>query len=157
RGSPPHATYRFRHALIQETAYASLLRSRQKELHGRVAEVLEEQLPALAEKHPELVAHHHTGAGNAERAVSAWQRAGEQALERGAANEVVAHARRGLGVLQALPDGVARDEREFLLQLTLGKALLMGRGYGAPEVERVFERAHVLSRQVADGLQVFPL
>jgi class 3 adenylate cyclase len=157
RGTPPDATYRFKHALVQETAYAALLRTRRKGLHARVADVLEEQFPALAEARPELVAHHHTEAGEAEPAVAAWQRAGVQALKRGAAGEVVTHVRRGLEVLQALPEGVARDEREFDLQLMLSKAMLMARGYGAPEVERAFERAHVLSRGVAGGPNVFPL
>jgi tetratricopeptide (TPR) repeat protein len=120
--------------------------------------VLDEQFLALAEARPELLAHHHTEAGNVEPAVAAWQRAGEQALRRGAAGEVATHARRGLEVLQALPEGAARDEREFHLQRTLGQALLMTRGFGAAEVETVFERTRVLSRQqVVTGTQVLPL
>jgi class 3 adenylate cyclase/tetratricopeptide (TPR) repeat protein len=157
RGIPPDATYRFKHALVQETAYAALLRARRRELHARVAEVLEEQFSAVAETRPELVAHHRTEAGEVEPAVAAWQRAAEQALKRGATAEVFTHVRRGLEILQSLPEGVARAEREFDLQRTLAQALLMTRGYASPEVEWVLERACVLARQVAGGPHVFPL
>ena len=97
RGLPPEATYHFKHALVQDAAYGSLLKSRRRALHTRVARVLSE----TAESQPEVLAHHYSEAGDAERAVPAWQRAGERALERGALGEAVGHLRRGFAVLDA--------------------------------------------------------
>src|SRR5205823_1474644 len=103
RGLPPEATYLFRHALVQDAAYAALLRSQRRDLHRAIARALAERFPAIAAEQPEVLAHHYTEAGEAEPAVAAWQRAGERAFGRGALSEAVSHLRRGLAVLATLP------------------------------------------------------
>src|SRR5262249_51736832 len=107
-GVPPQATYTFKHALIQEAAYQSLLRRTRQQYHHRTAQVLAERLPDIAETQPELLAHHSTEAGLAEQAVGYWQQAGERSMERAAPVEAAAHLTQGLAVLQTLPDTPAR-------------------------------------------------
>src|SRR5947199_1013728 len=128
RGLPPEATYLFRHALVQDAAYAALLRSQRRDLHRAIARALSERFPAIAAEQPEVLAHHYTEAGEAEPAVAAWQQAGERAFGRGALREAVSHFRRGLAVLATLPESPAREGREFRLQLPLRQAVLMTQG-----------------------------
>ena len=104
RGVPPQATYTFKHALIQDTAYASLLKSTRQQYHQRIAQVLEAQFPETAEAQPELLAHHYTEAGLTEQAVRYWHKAGQSATERSAHVEAIAHLRQGLALLQTLPE-----------------------------------------------------
>src|SRR2546425_3743027 len=104
RGVPPQATYTFKHALIQDTAYQSLLKSTRQQYHQRIAHVLEAQFPETAETQPELIAHHCTEAGLIEQAVGYWQKAGQSAVHRSAHREAIAHLRQGLEVLQDLPE-----------------------------------------------------
>src|SRR6266704_6735343 len=103
QGLPPHATYLFKHALIQEAAYQSLLRSTRQQHHQRIAQVLEERFPELCETQPELLAHHYTEAGGLAQAIPYWQRAGQRAIERSANVEAISHLTRGLDVLKTLP------------------------------------------------------
>ena len=110
RGMPPQATYMFKHALIQDTAYQSLLRSTRQQYHQRIAQVLAEQFPETAETQPELLAHHYTEAGLIAQAISYWQQAGQRALERSAYVEAVSHLTKGLEVLKAEP---AKFEAEY--------------------------------------------
>ena len=119
RGTPPHATYAFKHALVQDTAYESLLRSKRQHLHARIANVLEERFPGTAEMEPELLAHHYTGAGLAADALGYWQRAGERAAERAAHAEAIGHLTKGLEVVKTLPDSDDRIDRELALQIAL--------------------------------------
>src|SRR5262249_3959758 len=98
RGLPPHATYRFKHALIQEAAYQCLLRSTRQQYHQRIAQALEAQFPEIVETQPELVAHHYTEAGRSEPALTYWQYAGQRALQRSANLEAVQHLTKGLEV-----------------------------------------------------------
>jgi class 3 adenylate cyclase/tetratricopeptide (TPR) repeat protein len=154
RGLPPEATYVFKHALVRDTAYASLLKSCRRELHGAIARVLAERFHDTAETQPELLAVHYTEAGEAEPAVAAWQRAGERALGRGALGEAVSDFRRGLAVLATLPESPAREEREFQLQLPLGQALMVTKGYGLPEIVEAFARARVLSAKLGEPAEV---
>ena len=105
RGEPPEATYTFKHALVRDAAYESLLKSRRQQLHARIAEALEERFPETARREPELLAHHCTEAGLAEQAVDYWRRAGALALARSATLEAVAQLSRGLELLPGLPDG----------------------------------------------------
>ena len=119
RGVPPQATYTFKHALLQEAAYQSLLRSTRQQYHLRTAQVVAEQFPQTAETQPELLAQHYTEAGLAEEAVGYWQRAGERGNARSAFVEAIAHCTKGLAVLQTLPDTPARAQRELRLQLAL--------------------------------------
>jgi class 3 adenylate cyclase len=112
RGRPPHATYRFKHALIQDAAYASLLKSARQQMHQQVARVLETQFPETVAMQPELVAQHYTEAGLTEQSIPCWQRAGQQALQRSANSEAVQHLSKGLELLATLPEAPARPQQE---------------------------------------------
>ncbi|MCZ6874743.1 MAG: AAA family ATPase, partial [bacterium] len=157
RGLPPQATYIFKHALIQETAYQSLLKSTRQQYHHRVAQVLATQFAATAETQPELLAYHYTEAGLSEEAFGYWQQAGQRASERSAYVEAIAHLNKGLEVLKTLPDTPARAQRELDLHTILGPALTNTKGPGAPEVERVYARARELCQHVGDAPQLFPV
>ncbi len=128
RGIAPHASYLFKHALVQDAAYSTLLRGRRQELHARVAAALEEHFADLVERQPELLAHHLTAAGDTERAVDQWLKAGQHAAARLAYLEAIAHFERGLGLLHSLPESPARDGREIELQLALGLCLFTAKG-----------------------------
>ena len=123
--------YTFKHVLMQEVAYESLLASTRRELHQRIAEVLEQGLPETVATQPQLLAHHYTEAGAHEAAVAAWQRAGQQSMERSAYVEAAAQFDNGLKVLKFLPDSQERDQHELQLQMALGFALTP-KGYGHP-------------------------
>jgi predicted ATPase len=148
RGLPPQATYVFKHALIQDAAYQSLLKSTRQQHHQRIAQVLESWFPETVETQPELVAHHYTEAGFSAQAISYWQQAGTRALQRSANVEAIAHVQRGLELLSTLPDTPERTQHELDLLTTLGPALLSTRGYAAPEVLRAYTRARELCQQV---------
>jgi class 3 adenylate cyclase len=150
RGVPPEATYLFKHALVQDAAYQSLLRARRRELHRRVGEVLTAEFRPLADERPELLAQHWSEAGESLRAVEAWQRAGEQTIGRGAHAEAAAHFRSGLDVLALLDESPERDRREVGLQVTLGQALMVARGYSAEETADAFRRARELGLRLGD-------
>src|SRR5262249_22968714 len=122
QGLPPQATYLFKHALIQEAAYQSLLKSTRQQFHQHIAQVLEVQFPDTAATQPELLAHHYTEAGLREQALPYWQQAGQRALQRSANLEAVSHVTRGLEVLSTLPETRARAQHELDLQLTLALA-----------------------------------
>jgi predicted ATPase len=155
RGLPPQATYVFKHALIQEAAYQSLLRSTRQQHHQRIAQVLEARFPEIVETQPELVAHHYTEAGLSTQALPYWQRAGERALRRSASVEAISHLTKGLEVLTTLPDTPERTHQELAMQTTLGAAFMVTKGYAAPEVERVYARARTLCQQMGDAPQLF--
>jgi predicted ATPase len=156
QGLPPQATYVFKHALIQDMAYQSLLRSTRQHYHQRIAQVLVERFPETAETQPELLAHHYTEAGCQERAVDYWQRAGARASQRSAYAEAVAHLTRGLEVLATLPDTPEHVQQELVLQTTLGPALIATKGHAALEVEQTYARARALCAQVGDTPQLVP-
>ena len=155
QGQPPQATYRFKHALIQDAAYQSLLRSTRQRYHQHIAQVVEARFHEVCETQPELLAHHYTEAGLREQAIPYWQQAGQRALQRSPSLEAVSHATRGLEVLAALPETRERAHQELALHPTLGPALLGTKGSAAPEVERVYVRASELGRQVGDTPQLF--
>jgi class 3 adenylate cyclase/predicted ATPase len=156
RGRPPRATYMFKHALIQDAAYASLLKSTRQQVHQEVAEILEAQFPETVATQPELVAQHYTEAGLTEQAMPYWQRAGQQALQHSANLEAVRHLTTALGLLAPLPETSARAQQELDLQIALGPALMATRGHAAPEVEQTYSRAWELCRQVGETPQLFP-
>jgi class 3 adenylate cyclase/tetratricopeptide (TPR) repeat protein len=149
-GTPPNATYQFKHALVRETAYEALLKTRRRELHRRVAETLAEKFPAVADTQPELFARHWTEAGLVEPAVAAWRKAGRRAVERFANAEAVANLSRALEVLNKLPESRERDTGELGLQMLLTTPLIATKGYTAPEVEKACYRAKDLSQRVGD-------
>jgi len=156
RGVPPQATYTFKHALIQDTAYQSLLKNTRQQYHQRIVQVLEEQFPATVAHQPELLAHHYTEAGRTEQAVEYWQRAGERSHARSAYVEVVRHLTKGLELLTTLPDTPERAQQELDMQITHGQAWMTIRGFGAPEVGRAYARARALCQQVGETPQLFP-
>ena len=148
RGMQPHTTYLFNHALVQDTAYQSLLKSRRQLLHARIADRLEAKFSAATE--PELLAYHFTEAGRIEQAIDYWLKAGQRAMQQSAHIEAERHLRTGLGLLAALPETPARQRREIALQNTLGVCLMPTRGFGNPEVAAAFTRAAAISKQVDD-------
>ncbi|WP_437603637.1 protein kinase domain-containing protein [Sorangium sp. So ce590] len=153
RGRPPRATYTFKHALVQDAAYQSLLRSTRQVYHARIAAVLAERFPGTP---PELLAHHYTEAALLGPAIAAWQRAGEASLISSAHAEAISHLRRGLELLKQLPETKERTRDEITLQTTLGVPLMITRGYAAPEVEAAYARAHALCREAGSSPQLFP-
>jgi tetratricopeptide (TPR) repeat protein len=155
RGAAPHSTYLFKHALVQDTAYGTLLRGRRQELHARVAAVLEQNFVDLIERRPELLAHHLTAAGQTERAISQWLKAGQYATARLAHLEAISHLNRGLAAMAALAEGPARDGQELELQLARGLSLFTAEGFGAAEAPLAYTRARELAERRGDGRQQF--
>jgi hypothetical protein len=145
RGTPPDAEYTFKHALVQDAAYSTLLRSRRRQLHGRIAATLEDRFPDTVAAQPALLARHCEEAGLTEKAVEYWLAAGRHALGRSAATEAAALLRRGRALVPALPEGEWRQERELDLQIALGRALIANRGWGAPGLDEVHSRARELA------------
>jgi class 3 adenylate cyclase/predicted ATPase len=150
RGRPPHARYMFKHALIQDAAYASLLRSTRQQVHQRMAQLLETRFPETGETQPELVAQHYTAAGCHEQAVIYWQRAGQHASDRSAHLEAISHLTTGIELLKSLPETPERIQQALSLHVALGAALQMAKGLAAPEVEHAYTQAHVLCQQVGE-------
>jgi TOMM system kinase/cyclase fusion protein len=155
QGLPPQATYLFKHALIQEAAYQSLLRSMRQQYHQRIAQVLEVRFPDIRETQPELLAHHYTESGLLAQAIPYWQQAGQRALRRSANVEAIEHLTRGLDILKTLPDSAEQAQRELDLQVALGPALMATKGLAAPEVEYAYTRARDLCHQVGETPQLF--
>ena len=145
RGTPPDAEYTFKHALVQDAAYSTLLRSRRQQLHARIAASLEDRFVEIVVAQPALLAHHCEEAGLTEKAVEYWLAAGRQAWGRSAAAEAVALLRRGLALVPALPDTDRRQETELDLQLLLGQALIMNQSWSAPELDEVYSRVRKLA------------
>ncbi len=157
RGLPPQVTYLFKHALIQDTAYQSLLKSRRQQLHQQIAHVLEERFPETKETQPELLAHHYTEAGLIAQAIPYWQQAGQRAIERSANIEAISHLTKGLELLKTLPDTPERTPQELMLQIALAVPLTATKGFAASEVERVYARARELCQHVGKNPQLFPV
>jgi predicted ATPase len=157
RGSPPDAEYTFKHALVRDAAYDTLLRSTRQQLHARIAAVLEKQFPEVAAATPEVLAQHSTAAGIVLQAIPLWLKAGEFALQRSALSEARGHLARGLELLPGISDERARSELELGLQATLALALSSARGYGVPEVEQAYRRARVLCDQLGNAPKLFPV
>ncbi len=150
RGEPPLSTYTFKHALVQEAAYESLLRRTRQELHGRVVDVLVQQLAGRAEAEPELVARHAEAAGRIDEAIAHCQRAGERAQARSAHGEAILQLRHAIDLLATHPETAERDRREVKLQLALGASLTAARGYAHAETEGAYERAGTLAERCGD-------
>jgi class 3 adenylate cyclase len=148
RGLPPQARYVFKHALIQDAAYHSLLKSKRQQYHQQIAQVLEERFAETTEAQPELLAHHYTEAGLIEQAIPYWQQAGQRAVARSANIEAVAHLTKGLALLKTLPGTPERIAQELTLQLAVGTPLMVIKGWAAPEVGHVYARARAVQ---ADG------
>ncbi len=156
RGMPPYATYIFKHALVQEAAYRSLLRSRRQLYHRKIGQVLTLRFPDIAERQPEVVAHHYTVAGMKEEAIRYWQRAGERAISRSANLEAIDHLTTGLELMESLAATPARTEQRLKMQITLGAPYLMTKGYAALEVEQVYAKAWQICQRLGNTPQLAP-
>lgn len=154
RGEPPHSTYAFRHALIQEAAYQSLLKRARQQLHARIGEVLETRFPERVESEPEVVARHYEQAGLAAPAIAHYQRAGQRAAERSANEEAIGHLRRALALLATLPDDRERDQRELGIQMAIATPLGAAVGFSHPDCEAVYARARALANRIGAAPQL---
>jgi class 3 adenylate cyclase/predicted ATPase len=141
QGMPPQATFLFKHALVQDAAYGTLLRGKRRDLHRCIVRVLEEQFPDTAEAQPEVLAYHCAHAGLIERAIGYYEQAAQRAIARSAMTEAVAQLNKGLELLTNLPDDAARQRQEFELLIALGKSLMVAKGYASPEVGQTYARA----------------
>jgi class 3 adenylate cyclase/predicted ATPase len=157
RGRPPRARYVFKHALIQEAAYQSMLKSTRQRVHRQVAQALEAESAETMETQPELVAQHYTTAGCHEQAVHYWQRAGQQASDRSANLEAVSHLTTGIELLTTLPETPERTQQALTLHIALGAALEITKGFAAPEVEHAYTQAHALCQQVGETSELVPV
>ena len=151
RGRPPEASYTFKHALVRDAAYESVLKSRRQELHGKIAEVLETEFPAIAEDQPELLAHHYTEAGLLLAASEKWLMAGDRSARRAANREAIAQLRRGLDLLSKVEEGPGRWRLELDLLMTLGGCLRTLKGWNDAETVKTVFRARRLSDQMDDS------
>jgi len=155
RGAPPHATYRFKHALVQEAAYRSLLKSRRQEAHARVVRVLEERFADRVVAEPEVIARHCAQAGLAAQAVRYYRLAGQRAAAASAHVEAVGHLTKALDLIRDVAQDPDRDREELAIRVALGPPLIAIRGYGDREVERTYERARTLCETIGEAPDLF--
>jgi len=156
RGAPPQASYSFKHTLVQDAAYSTLLRSARQLLHTRIAAVLEEGFQKTADTQPELLAHHFTEAGLPEKAIPYLRRAGERASERSANQEAVRHFSKALDLLGSLPPAPQRLQQELALRVAVAATLIAIKGYAAPEVETAYREARDLCNRLDRPADLFP-
>jgi class 3 adenylate cyclase/predicted ATPase len=156
QGVLPHATYLFKHALVQDAAYGTLLRSSRQQLHGQIASTLEEEFPEIVEGQPELLARHCTEAGLDEQAIKYWRTAGEKAVRRASNREAIGHFRRALALNEKQAPDVGRSLTELAILSQLGPALMSVHGWTAPEVGVAFERAEHLARELESSIDLAP-
>ena len=155
KGLPPKSSYSFKHALIRDTAYRSLLRSKRQQYHRRIAEALLKQFTQVGDARPELIAHHFTSAGMIAEAVEHWRMAGRRALDRSANVEAAAHFRKALELVAKLPESDSRAETELTLQVLHGAAVTASTGYGAPEAQKIYARAWQLCGSLGKTPQLY--
>ena len=157
RGIAPEALYQFKHALVRDAAYEALLKSRRKELHRLVAQTIEDKFPALKEAQPELFARHWTEAGENERAISEWWRAGSAAEARHAFAEALRDYEQALAVLSSMPASSVRNDREVELSQSIARVLMVTRGFAAPETSHAAERVAILAQKSGSLTQLVNL
>ena len=157
RGTPPGAIYTFKHALVQDAAYDSLLKSRRQDLHAQIARAIEQRFPNIKTTEPEVLAHHLTEAGLTEAAIPLWQTAGELASNRMALTEAISHLSQGLELVSALPWSSQRDASELGLRSRLGPASLALKGWAAPEVWTSLHPAFALARSLERHDALLPI
>ena len=157
RGTPPDATYTFKHALVQDAAYDSLLKSKRAQLHAQIAQSLETDFSDRVANEPELLAHHFTQAGLNQRAVPYWILAGQRALARVALAEAVAHLTTALSVNERLPASVERDRQELDIRMLLGTAYLSSLGWAAVQVAQTLEPARDLAIRLGEDAKLVPV
>jgi class 3 adenylate cyclase/predicted ATPase/DNA-binding response OmpR family regulator len=157
RGEPPESTYIFKHALVQDAAYATMVRSKRQQLHSRIADALTEDFPETVETQPELLAHHSAQAGFTERAIEYLGKAGRRAIERSANAEAIEHLTRALEMLESLPESPERRRSALGLEVMLGQAMIADRGYAAPETKKILLRAKTLFDDLTDPSDKFAI
>ena len=157
RGEPPDSTYTFKHALLQDAAYASLLRARRQELHRHIADALENQFAELSEAEPQLMAHHLAQAGLTEKATNYLQKAGQRANESSANAEAIGHLKLALELLKSLPESLERKRKALELHVMLAQAMIAGRGYAASETREVLLQAKALADDDTEVSQKFAI
>jgi predicted ATPase/class 3 adenylate cyclase len=157
RGTPPDAEYTFKHALVQDAAYSTLLRDRRRQIHARIAVTLESRFPKIVTTMPALLAQHCAEAGLTEKAISYWLTAGQQSVARSAMTEGTAQLQKGLDLLTNLPESPRRQQQELELQIALARALIATRGYSAPAVFETFARARALAERLDRPQYLVPL
>ena len=155
RGEPPEAIYSFKHALVRDAAYESLLKSRRQQLHGQIARTMEKKFPNIAVSQPELVAHHFTEAGLFEPAIDYWLKAGNLALSR-SASAAVGHLKQGLKQIPKIDDPMLRNKWELLLQTSLGNSLRAIEGWSTDSVKHAYTRALQLCKESGLDEHTFP-
>ena len=156
QGAPPHVTYLFKHALVQDAAYGTLLRGPRRQLHGRIADVLEKEFSEIVELQPELLAKHCAEAGLNEQAIRYWRRAGERAVRRASNREAIGHFSQALTLNEKQPPDVGRSLTELAILSQLGPALMNVHGWSAPQVGIAFERAEHLARELESSIDLAP-
>jgi class 3 adenylate cyclase/tetratricopeptide (TPR) repeat protein len=157
RGTPPEASYSFKHALVQEAAYESLLRSRRQLLHKHIGDVLREQFSAIAETEPEVVAYHFTEAGLDGLALDWWRKAGQQALKRSAYTEAIAHLGKAVAIADGLPDDPGHTINRLHLQVAYSRALRGNLGHSAPQTVAAWTRARQFAANINDPRELAPI
>jgi class 3 adenylate cyclase/predicted ATPase len=156
RGSQSNAVFLFKHALVQDVAYSTLLRAARQRLHERIANGLEEKFPETIAAHPEVLARHFTEAGLDDKAIGYWRRAGDQAVQRAGNREAVGHLRRALLLIEKRPETVERLRQELDILAQLGPALMSVYGWPAPEAGSAFERARDVARKLESSIDLAP-
>jgi predicted ATPase len=157
RGAPPAASYVFKHALVQDAAYETLLKSKRQQLHGRIAKALEDKFPEVPLSQPEIVAHHYTEAGLHETAVAWWGKAGDLAIKRSADTEAVRHFNRAIELLQSKPESRERDACELEMRIKLSGPLIATRGYVTAELADNYSNAWRLCEKLEEKKSIFPV
>jgi DNA-binding response OmpR family regulator/class 3 adenylate cyclase/predicted ATPase len=157
RGEPPNSTYIFKHALVQDAAYATLVRSKRQEIHSRIAEALVEGFPDTVETQPELMAHHLAQAGRTEEAIEHLRTAGQRAIEHSANAEAIGQLTWALELLQLVPENAERKRAALGIEVMLGQAMIAGRGYAAPETTETLLRAKTLIDDLTESSQKFAI
>ena len=157
RGLVPEAFYQFKHALVRDAAYEALLKSRRKELHRLVAQTVEDKFPALKEARPELLARHWTEAGENERAIGEWSRAGSAAEARHAFAEALRNYQQALALLSSMPESSVRNDREVELSQSVARVLMVTRGFAAAETSHAAERVAILAQKSGSLTQLVNL
>jgi predicted ATPase len=156
-GAPPNTSYIFKHALVQDAAYETLLKSRRQQLHARIAQVLETRFAEVAAAQPEIVAHHYTNAGLAQVAVNWWRKAGEVAIKRSANPEAIRHLNRAIDQVQLCPESRERDINELAIRISLSGPLIATRGYVTSELANNYARASELCTNLGEDKSKFPV
>jgi predicted ATPase/class 3 adenylate cyclase len=156
RGSLPQSRYIFKHALIRDAAYQSVLNARKRELHQRIAEVLASRFPEVVETEPELLAHHYTEANVVDRALAYWRQAAERAMARMAHAEALGHVDKAKKLIGALPAGDEQDEWELAFLVIEGPLQMTLHGWESPQANRVYEAARVVAERLKRPAELFP-